>query len=102
MFCYGPYQSPPSHGLCGHTCGHLSVGINAVNLLRGATMFLIFVCKRSCWEKVREVVRRRRGGGEVGEVLLLQERGRRRIHKQSTLTTDFGGGGEGREEGGGT
>ena len=41
-----------SQGMCGQVCSNIAVGVNAVNLLRGVAMFVIFVCKRSCLEKI--------------------------------------------------
>ena len=41
-----------SQGMCTQVCSNINVAVNAINLLRGVAMFVIFVCKRSCLEKI--------------------------------------------------
>ena len=59
-----------SHGLCAQVCSNIGVAVNAVNLLRGVAMFVIFVCKRSCLEKVSRFLQSKQTATPAGSMEL--------------------------------
>ena len=72
--------------LCGNICQHFTIGLNAVNLLRGFFFFVIFVCKRSTVQKVRRKVVWGGGPGQQALPLTRVEHARL-VTKQSTLSS---------------
>ena len=59
-----------SQGLCAQVCSNIGVAVNAVNLLRGVAMFVIFVCKRSCLEKVSRFLQSKQTATPAGSMEL--------------------------------
>ena len=78
-----------SQGLCAQVCSNIGVAVNAVNLLRGVAMFVIFVCKRSCLEKVSRFLQSKQTATPAGSMELQVNPDKWKRNIRYTMTWHF-------------